>query len=92
MKELLMGRKELFQGLKIGDLGYEFPIHPAVRLRMNYDKIVVSSDQLREEIIEDLKEAAEAEEVVLKANSSGRNLKLLLVGLSKKYSAGAVPD
>jgi hypothetical protein len=32
-----------------------------VRLRMNYNKIV-SSEQLREEIIEDLKEAAEAED------------------------------
>jgi hypothetical protein len=38
IEELFLGHKELFRGLKIEPLGYEFPKHPVVRLRMNYAK------------------------------------------------------
>jgi hypothetical protein len=36
IEELFSGDKELFKGLKIASLGYQFKKHPVIRLKMNY--------------------------------------------------------
>jgi hypothetical protein len=89
IKELFSGDKELFKGLKIASLGYEFKKHPVIRLKMNYAE-TSSPDDLKKNIVEDLIEVAQVEEVAVKSEFFDKILNLLLKGLSKKYGAGVV--
>ncbi|MDR3128501.1 MAG: AAA family ATPase [Bifidobacteriaceae bacterium] len=87
--QLFSGDKDLFKGLKIASLGYEFKKHPVIRLTMNYAE-TSNPDNLKKYIVADLTKVAQNEDVKVTSKFYDKILNQLLEGLSKKYGAGVV--
>jgi hypothetical protein len=66
--EVFSGNRELFKCLYIGSNGYDFPIHPVIRLSMT-DFASSSPEHLINSIISYLKTIADIEEVVIKGEA-----------------------
>jgi hypothetical protein len=90
IEELFRGNRELFRGLYIDtQTDYKFERHPVLRLNMAYTELSVKED-LASRIKDNLREAAEIEEVTITADSYGEMMGQFLKGVHKKNNVGAV--
>ncbi|MDR1036856.1 MAG: AAA family ATPase [Deltaproteobacteria bacterium] len=89
MSELFQGNRDLFKGLWIDKSDYQFEKHPVLFLDMSYDDIS-SSEDLKNNIKDDLEEFADEHDIKLAKKSCGRMLKQLLKKLYKKNKVGTV--
>jgi hypothetical protein len=89
LEAIFRGRKELFDGLEINKLNYNWKVYPVVRLdfsEIDHD----TTSELTQSLLENLHEIAETYNVKIKSKLLKTSFKELVVALAKKYGPVAI--